>query len=460
MPGLHRARAARGGTPTPGARSSASPAAPAGPTSPGPCVEAMAFQTRDVVDAMSEASGHPIRALRADGGASAMRPAAAAPGRPAPGAGVAGRVVQETTALGAAYLAGLAEGVWGSPDDITANWALDADVRAPADAGRRRRRPRRVARAVERSRGWAHALTARRAHAATGRHRPAGAGDRPAEPGRLGVSGPGGDVGHRAQRATDGWSSRTSSVRSRETGCRRSAPAPPPGAAPGRGTAVPSRPERRAPGRRRAAAPRRRRRARRRRRRPGPTTGCPATKATSHGAGGHGALLARRTSPSSSSTTADHVGADRARRRARTSASSALDRVGGADEDGRRLERVEPGVVEGVGRRADLLDVDAVDLLDLGDEQLDQSRAVGQLDHQLVDGPAGAPLEDVDADDVAPHRADAAGHLPERAGSVRQPHADDVGLHGERTLRRPCEPRCFRAGHGPREPRWGDPARS
>ena len=46
-------------------------------------------------------------------------------------------VVADTTALGAAYLAGLAEGVWGSLDDITANWALDTELRARARAGRR-----------------------------------------------------------------------------------------------------------------------------------------------------------------------------------------------------------------------------------------------------------------------------------------------------------------------------------
>ena len=61
----------------------------------------------------------------------------------------------ETTALGAAYLAGLAEGVWGSLDDITQDWALDAEVepRPPPSDGRRRARP--WLRAVERSRGWA-----------------------------------------------------------------------------------------------------------------------------------------------------------------------------------------------------------------------------------------------------------------------------------------------------------------
>jgi glycerol kinase len=117
-------------------------------------VEAMAFQTRDVVEAMSAASGHTVRALRADGGASQMdlllQLQADQLGVP-----VARPAVQETTALGAAYLAGLAEGFWSSTDEITSNWVLDrevaaADDRTPADAAYAR-----WLRAVERSRAWA-----------------------------------------------------------------------------------------------------------------------------------------------------------------------------------------------------------------------------------------------------------------------------------------------------------------
>ena len=53
--------------------------------------------------------------------------------------------VQETTALGAAYLAGLAEGVWGSTDDIAANWALDAEFTPRRRPHRGRRHPRPLA---------------------------------------------------------------------------------------------------------------------------------------------------------------------------------------------------------------------------------------------------------------------------------------------------------------------------
>jgi glycerol kinase len=66
-------------------------------------------------------------------------------------------MVQETTALGAAYLAGLAEGVWSSLDEIEAHWHLDVEVApaaAPADADRLHAG---WLRAVERSRAWAEA---------------------------------------------------------------------------------------------------------------------------------------------------------------------------------------------------------------------------------------------------------------------------------------------------------------
>src|SRR3546814_2733738 len=77
--------------------------------------------------------------------------------------------------------------------------------------------------------------------------------------------------------------------------------------------------------------------------------------------------------------------------------------IGGADQDGRCLQRVEPRVVQGVGHRADLLDVDAVDLGDLRRQQALEA-GVGQVDHELVDGPAAAPLQDVHAHDLAHDR--------------------------------------------------------
>ena len=117
-------------------------------------VEAMTYQTRDAVDAMTAAAGVEIADLRVDGGASAMD---AMLQMQADQLGVTVRrpVDQETTALGAAYLAGLAEGVWPSLDAIAAEWTVDATFepnpdRSLADLGHQT-----WLRAVERSRDWA-----------------------------------------------------------------------------------------------------------------------------------------------------------------------------------------------------------------------------------------------------------------------------------------------------------------
>lgn len=87
-------------------------------------VEAMAFQTRDVVDAMVADSGIPIAELRVDGGASVMdllcRFQADLLGVP-----VARPTITETTAMGAAYLAGITQGVWTGTDEVSKLWKLD-----------------------------------------------------------------------------------------------------------------------------------------------------------------------------------------------------------------------------------------------------------------------------------------------------------------------------------------------
>jgi len=116
-------------------------------------LESISLQTRDVVSAMSEASGHPIKALKADGGASAndLLMQMQADHLQVP---VSRPVVAETTALGAAYLAGLAEGVWSSPAEITANWRLDATFEPGCTAAEADEVHARWCRAVERARGW------------------------------------------------------------------------------------------------------------------------------------------------------------------------------------------------------------------------------------------------------------------------------------------------------------------
>jgi glycerol kinase len=115
-------------------------------------LEAIAYQSRDVLDTMAGESGVSIRTLRVDGGAAAndflcqfqadmlgvevLRPS-----------------VTETTGLGAAYLAGVGAGLW-KPEELGARWRLERRftpamapaAREAAHAGWRR--------AVERSRGW------------------------------------------------------------------------------------------------------------------------------------------------------------------------------------------------------------------------------------------------------------------------------------------------------------------
>jgi glycerol kinase len=116
-------------------------------------VEAMAYQTRDAVEAMTAASGTTLAALRVDGGASVMDLLLHMQADQL-GVVVQRPIDQETTALGAAYLAGLAEGVWESVDAINDRWQIDATFepdpdRTLADLGHQT-----WLRAVERSRGW------------------------------------------------------------------------------------------------------------------------------------------------------------------------------------------------------------------------------------------------------------------------------------------------------------------
>ena len=97
-------------------------------------LEAISFEVRDVVDVMVTEAGLEVPELSADGGASAndllMQLQADQLGVP-----VRRPVVTETTALGAAFLAGLGTGVWGSTDELAQTWALDR--RFEPEEGRR-----------------------------------------------------------------------------------------------------------------------------------------------------------------------------------------------------------------------------------------------------------------------------------------------------------------------------------
>ncbi len=117
-------------------------------------VEAMAFQTRDALDAMTAVSGWPVTALRVDGGAAAMDLLLQLQ------ADQLGIPVErpdnfETTALGAAFLAGLAEGVWESLDQLSATWRLDHGAQPNPDRSAADAAHSQWLRAVERSRHWA-----------------------------------------------------------------------------------------------------------------------------------------------------------------------------------------------------------------------------------------------------------------------------------------------------------------
>ena len=117
-------------------------------------VDSMAYQTRDVVDAMTASSGYPIASLRVDGGASVIDLLLQTQADQL-GVVVSRPRITESTALGAAFLAGLAEGVWDSPADVTAVWQLDAEFTPGGIPELNDALYDGWQRAVERSRGWA-----------------------------------------------------------------------------------------------------------------------------------------------------------------------------------------------------------------------------------------------------------------------------------------------------------------
>ncbi|MBN1979268.1 MAG: glycerol kinase GlpK [Anaerolineae bacterium] len=116
-------------------------------------LEAICYQTRDVLEAMRADSGVDLTALKVDGGATVndflMQLQA-----DVLGVEVVRPKVHETTALGAAYAAGLATGMWAGLDELRANWGVDRVFEPHWDAARREEAYAGWKRAVERSRGW------------------------------------------------------------------------------------------------------------------------------------------------------------------------------------------------------------------------------------------------------------------------------------------------------------------
>ena len=116
-------------------------------------LESTAFQTREVLEAMNADSGVPLTELRVDGGMTAnetlMQFQADQVNVP-----VVRPVVAETTALGAAYAAGIAVGFWEGENDVTDNWAEDKRWEPKMDESERERLFRNWKKAVTKTFDW------------------------------------------------------------------------------------------------------------------------------------------------------------------------------------------------------------------------------------------------------------------------------------------------------------------
>jgi glycerol kinase len=116
-------------------------------------LEATAWQTREIVDAMTKDSGVELAAVKVDGGMTSnnllMQTLADFVDAP-----VVRPMVAETTCLGAAYAAGLAVGFWADTDELRANWRRAAEWTPNMDAAQRDREYKSWLKAVERTMGW------------------------------------------------------------------------------------------------------------------------------------------------------------------------------------------------------------------------------------------------------------------------------------------------------------------
>ena len=116
-------------------------------------LESIAYQVTDLLDAMRADAGVPLSELRVDGGAATndtlMQFQADLLGVP-----VVRPAVTETTALGAAYLAGLATGFWSSPDEITGQWRVERRFEPKMERSVVAALRGRWSAALERSKGW------------------------------------------------------------------------------------------------------------------------------------------------------------------------------------------------------------------------------------------------------------------------------------------------------------------
>ncbi|MFB6129191.1 MAG: glycerol kinase GlpK [Salinigranum sp.] len=117
-------------------------------------LESIAFQTRDVAEAMEADSGVEMGGLRVDGGA-VKNDFLCQLQADVLGTDLVRPVVDETTALGAAYAAGLATGYWSSLEELRDNWRVDREFRPDPTVDDADERHARWLDAVDRARGWA-----------------------------------------------------------------------------------------------------------------------------------------------------------------------------------------------------------------------------------------------------------------------------------------------------------------
>jgi len=117
-------------------------------------LESIAYQTRDVAEAMEADSGIEMRSLKVDGGA-VKNNFLCQLQSDIIGSEIVRPVVDETTALGSDYAAGLAVGYWSDPDELRSNWQVDAEFEPEMDRDDADRRYDRWSDAVDRSRDWA-----------------------------------------------------------------------------------------------------------------------------------------------------------------------------------------------------------------------------------------------------------------------------------------------------------------
>lgn len=116
-------------------------------------LESIAYQSRDLIDAMQEDSGCRLTSIKVDGGASRNNLLLQFQAD-ITGTEVVRPIITETTALGAAYLAGLAVGFWSSKEEIAKKWAVSEKYTPSLEEDKKEKLYKGWKKAVERAKGW------------------------------------------------------------------------------------------------------------------------------------------------------------------------------------------------------------------------------------------------------------------------------------------------------------------